>query len=160
MNLALGPVEIVIIVLFVIVIVLSFCIANLYSKLKKLLLGNKTENLGESIESINKSIKDLEIFRKELENYLTIVEKRLRRSTQAIHTVRFNPFKGTGNGGNQSFATAFLNEDGDGVIVSSLYSREHVSIFSKPIKKGNSEYELTEEEKKAINEAVKIAKGN
>ncbi len=160
MNFALGPIEIVIIVLFVIVIVLSFCLANLYSKLKKLLLGNKTENIGDSIESMNKSINELGIFRKELESYLTLVEKRLRKSTQAIHTVRFNPFKGTGNGGNQSFATAFINEDGDGVVVSSLYSREHVSIFSKPIKKGNSEYELTEEERKAIDEAVKIVKVN
>jgi len=46
-----------------------------------------------------------------------------------------------------------LNEDGDGVVFSSLYSRERMSIFAKPIKNGKSEYELTEEEKEALKKA-------
>ncbi|MDE2188580.1 MAG: DUF4446 family protein, partial [Patescibacteria group bacterium] len=37
--------------------------------------------------------------------------------------------------------------------ISSLYSRDHVSVFGKPIKKHASEYELSEEEKEAIKEA-------
>jgi hypothetical protein len=82
------------------------------------------------------------------------VEKRLKKSVQAVHTVRFNPFKGTGEGGNQSFATAFLTEDGDGVIISSLYSREHVSVFGKPVKKLVSEHTLSDEEKEALDTAV------
>ncbi|HEY4478733.1 MAG TPA: DUF4446 family protein [Candidatus Paceibacterota bacterium] len=154
MNFSLDITSIAILALSIIILVLAICIMNLYTRLNKFLLGNKAENLDESISIINKSIKDLESFRGELEEYLAGVEKRLRRSTQSVHTVRFNPFQGVGNGGNQSFATAFINENGDGVIISSLYSREHVSIFSKPIKKGGSEYELSEEEKKAIKEAI------
>lgn len=46
-----------------------------------------------------------------------------------------------------------LNEDGDGVVISSLYSRERMSIFAKPIKNGKSEYELTDEEKKSLAKA-------
>ena len=154
MNFSLDITSIAILALSIIILILAICIMNLYTRLNKFLLGNKAENLDESISIINKSIKDLESFRGELEEYLAGVEKRLRRSTQSVHTVRFNPFQGVGNGGNQSFATAFINENGDGVIISSLYSREHVSIFSKPIKKGGSEYELSEEEKKAIKEAI------
>jgi hypothetical protein len=67
--------------------------------------------------------------------------------------VRFNPFKGTGSGGNQSFATAFISEEGDGLVISSLHSREHVSIYAKPLRDGRSDFELTEEEKKAVKEA-------
>lgn len=85
-----------------------------------------------------------------MEKYLETVERRLRKSVQSVHTVRFNPFKGTGAGGNQSFATAFLNEHGDGVVISSLYSRDHVSVFSKPVKKHASEYEFSNEEKEAL----------
>ena len=154
MNFSLDITSIAILALSIIILILAICIMNLYTRLNKFLLGNKAENLDESISIINKSIKDLESFRGELEEYLAGVEKRLRRSTQSVHTVRFNPFQGVGNGGNQSFATAFINENGDGVIISSLYSREHVIIFSKPIKKGGSEYELSEEEKKAIKEAI------
>ncbi|NIT70429.1 DUF4446 family protein, partial [candidate division KSB1 bacterium] len=58
-----------------------------------------------------------------------------------VGTVRFNPFKGTGGG--QSFAAAFLSEHGNGVVISTLYSRERVSVFAKPIQSFASEYELT-----------------
>ena len=82
----------------------------------------------------------------------------MKKSVQAVSTIRFNPFKGNGSGGNQSFATAFLNEDTDGVVISSIYSREHTSVFSKPINKGVSEYELSGEEKEAIENAKKQIK--
>ena len=46
-----------------------------------------------------------------------------------------------------------LNEEGDGVVFSSLYSRDRMSIFAKPVKNNNSEYELTSEEKQALEKA-------
>lgn len=138
------------IVLFIAVIVLIFIVISLNSKLKKFLVGTSSSNLDDSLDNINASVKELEAFRVELEKYLLTVEKRLKKSVQSVNTVRFNPFKGTGSGGNQSFATAFLNEDNDGVVISSIYSREHTSVFSKPVKGGKSEYELSEEEKQAI----------
>jgi hypothetical protein len=133
-------------------------IIYLHRKLNRFLSGSNAVGLDTSIVNINGSIHELEIFRAELEKYLLGVENRLKRSVQSVHTVRFNPFKGTGSGGNQSFATAFLNEDGDGVVISSLYSRDHVSIFSKPVKAGASSYELSEEEITATKEAEKLLK--
>ena len=158
MNLTFDPLVISFITLTVAIFVLIAIVIHLHLKLKKFLVGSKVDNLNDIISNMNKTLKEFEIFKTELETYLTTVEKRVRKSAQAIYTVRFNPFKGTGEGGNQSFATAFLNENRDGVIVSSLYSREHVSIFSKPIKKGFSEYELSEEEKTAVTEAMKMLK--
>jgi hypothetical protein len=102
---------------------------------------------------LEKDIKALGQFRKDAGIYLENVEKRLGRSIQGIGTVRFNPFRGNGEGGNQSFASSFLNEKGDGVIISSLYSRDHVSVFSKPVKEYKSEYELTQEEKDSMEKA-------
>jgi hypothetical protein len=108
---------------------------------------------------MDKSIRGLEHFKNEVETYLATVESRLRRSTQAVHTVRFNPFAGTtGSGGNQSFATAFLDQHGNGVVISSLYARERMSVFAKPIKNGASEFELSDEERKAVLEALKMVK--
>jgi hypothetical protein len=145
------------IVLCVAVIILSVFLYKIQIKLNKFLIGSSS-NLDESLASLNSSIKEFTIFRAELEKYLSTVEKRLKKSIQSVQTVRFNPFKGTGSGGNQSFATAFLNEESDGVVLSSLYSREHVSVYSKPIKNGISEYELSGEEKEAITEARKTIK--
>ena len=118
-------------------------------RLRKLLKGKSAMTLEDTIVTLSKETDSLKESRKEIENYLTLVEKRLRRAISGVSTVRFNPFKGT-SGSNQSFATAFLSEDGDGVVVSSLYSRDRVSIFAKPVNKRNSEYELTTEEKEAI----------
>ena len=154
MNIQISSEMIVIIILSVIMVTLIIYIINLNNKLKKFLIGNKAEDLGDSISNIDKRIKNIEEFRLGLEKYLLTVEKRLKKSVQGTHVIRFNPFKGTGSGGNQSFATAFINEEGDGVIVSSLYSRDRVSIFSKPIKNSDSEYELSGEEKEAIKGAL------
>jgi hypothetical protein len=98
-------------------------------------------------------IEKMHHFQKESLAYFEEIEDRLSRSIQAVKTVRFNPFKGTGEGGNQSFSTAFINENGDGVVISSLYSRDRVSIFSKPIAEFQSEFELTEEERGVVDEA-------
>ena len=138
--------------------VLIGLVIHLHLKLKKFLAGSDVKNLDGTISEMKKSIADLQTFKKELESYLVGAEARLRRSIQSVSTVRFNPFKGTGSGGNQSFATAFLNEEGDGVVVSSLYSREHVSVFSKPVKSHKSEYELSEEEQNALDAANKELK--
>lgn len=158
MNFTMDNTTIAILLLILAVLILIGFIIHLNAKLKKFLIISGIYNIEDSIKTIKSSLKDSEDFRNEMEKYLTSVEKRLKRSSQAIYTVRFNPFKGTGSGGNQSFATAILNQEQDGVVVSSIYSREHTSVFSKPIKKGNSEYELSNEEKEAVEEAKKMLK--
>jgi len=158
MNLSIDYAYILFGILIIVIIILIILIIKLNSKLKRFLIGSSSKNLDDSITLMNNSIQEIERFRIELEKYLTTVERRLKKSVQAVHTVRFNPFKGNGSGGNQSFATTFLNEDNNGVVISSLYSREHVSVYSKPVKNGNSEYELSDEEREAISEAKKTIK--
>ncbi len=147
--------QITILILISLIIILAVLIVRLEYKMKRFLISKNAQTIDDSLTDIDKRTKEIESFRIELETYLKTVETRLRKSIQSIHTVRFNPFKGTGSGGNQSFATAFLNEEGNGVVISSMYSREHISIFSKPIKKFISEFELSEEETGAATEARK-----
>ena len=128
-------------------------------KMKKILRGKNGSCIDDSISSMDKDIKALAHFQKESEAYLENVEKRLRRSVQGLETLRFNAFKGTGEGGNQSFATALLNEEGDGVVISSLYSRDRMSVFSKPVSHFVSKYELSDEENGVLDQAKeKISK--
>ena len=115
--------------------------------------GKDGKTLEDAVVRNAADIQKFKEFRKGLEDHLETVEERLEQSVRGIGTVRFNPFKGTGEGGNQSFASAFLNENGDGVVFSTLHTRERMSIFAKPLKNGKSEYELTEEERNAIRQA-------
>lgn len=122
-------------------------------RMSRLMRGKSGKALEDIIIKNAADIEKFRQFRKELEAYLETVEKRLGQSVRAVHTVRFNPFKGTGDGGNISFATAFLDADGNGVVLSTLYTRERVSVYAKPLKGGKSEYELTNEERNAIKQA-------
>jgi len=122
-------------------------------RIRQFTRGKSGKSLEETILHMRDGQHELERFRAEVESYLRDVEQRLTRSVRDVKTIRFNPFKGSGMGGNQSFATALLNEDGDGVILSSLYARDHVSMFAKPITHYRSEHELTEEERAVLSEA-------
>lgn len=123
------------------------------ARFRRLLKGGDGKSLEEVITGNKKAIEAIQKFRAELEEYLKNVEKRLRRGARGISAVRFNPFSGDGSGGNQSFAVALINEDGDGIILSSLYSREKTSVFAKPVVKHRSEHELTSEEKQVLRQA-------
>lgn len=77
----------------------------------------------------------------------------LSYAVQKVGMIRFNPF---GNeGGNQSFAVALLDNYNSGVIILSLYSRDGVRIYAKPVKDGKSEYQLSKEEEEALQIAMK-----
>ena len=137
------------------IVILTLSTIRLEIKIHRLLRGKDAKSLEDGILGALDNLDKLNEFQKEAINHFINVEKRLNRSVQAVETIRFNPFKGVGEGGNQSFSTSFLSENGDGVVLSSLYSRDRVSIFSKPLEKFSSNFELTEEEKGVIEEAKK-----
>jgi hypothetical protein len=143
----------VLIATLVIILILIIWNIRLEIKMRRLLRGKNAKTLEDTIIQLNKETDFLNSTNREIEKYLKDVERRLKRSIQGTSTVRFNPFKGVGEGGNQSFATAFVNEEGNGVVISSIYSRDRMSVYSKPLVKYKSEYELTKEEKSAIKEA-------
>jgi hypothetical protein len=85
------------------------------------------------------------------------LEKKQKLSVQKIGIIRFNPFSEVGS--DQSFSVALLNEENDGVVITSLYTRQENRVYGKPIKDSQSEYSLSEEEKRAI-EKAKNSKNN
>lgn len=123
-------------------------------RINRLLKGKDGKTLEDTIIKNATDIEKLKEFRKELETYLETVEKRMGQSIRGVGTVRFNPFKGNGEGGSQSFATALVDEKENGVVLSTLFTRDRVGVYAKPLAHGKSEYELTSEEK----EAVKLAR--
>lgn len=139
----------------VLTIVLLILVILLRKKLNTFLLGKESLNLEDSLRHTKEALKHHENFEEEMRTYLLTVEKRLQKSVQHVETIRFNPFKGSGSGGNQSFATALLDESGSGIVLSSLYTRDRITIFSKPVKKFDSPVELTAEEKEVIAQAKK-----
>ena len=120
-------------------------------RLKRFFSGKKAKDLEESIFISENNISKLKSAKEKIEKELVEINKKLKKSVRGLETIRYNPFPDQGS--NQSFAVGMLNEDGDGVVFSSLYSRERMSIFAKPVKNGKSEYELTTEEKEVLDKA-------
>ena len=120
-------------------------------------LENKQAKEPKNLKQVLSQFKDLKEGFKKISNKLEELKKNNKFSIQKIGIVRFNPFKESG--GDQSFSIALLDGNKDGVVITSLYGREGNRIFAKPIKKGKSEYLLTEEEKKAI-EQTKVRKSS
>lgn len=120
-------------------------------RLKRFFLGKKAKDLEDTITTLEEEINKLKKARENIEKEITTINSKLKKSIRGLETIRFNPFPDQGS--NQSFAIGMLNEEGDGLVFSSLYSRERMSVFAKPIKKGISEYELSNEEKEVLEKA-------
>jgi Flp pilus assembly protein TadB len=142
---------IVIIILLAVIVAMGYWLWKTEQRFKQFFRGSRAENLEDSMKDALKTVQNIENYHEELHKNLHTLDTRLRRSIQGVATVRFNPF--SDSGGDQSFATALLDEDGNGLVISSLYSREKTSVFAKPIKKHESQYELTNEEKQALQQA-------
>ncbi len=145
-----SPLYIILIVLAVAVMILGIWIFILERRIAKLLAGKTGSSLEATIGKNQDDIAKLFIIQNDVRGALSELDERIKKKIHGAKTLRFNPFAGTGSGGNQSFATALLDEEGNGVVLSTLYSREKVSMFAKPVKQRTSEFELTEEEREVL----------
>lgn len=120
---------------------------------KKFFSGKNGKDLE---EVVSKNMRNIESMDSDIQELFKASNEIYNLSFESIHKVglvRFNPFKDLG--GDQSFSIALLNGKNDGMVISSLYTREGTRIYSKSIRDSQSEkYTLTTEEKQAIEKAI------
>ena len=148
MNLPVSPL---ILVLLVLIAILAIWVGVLEYRLRRLLLGKDARSLEDTITNIREGIFSLARSHKETVSRIENLDGRVKRSIQGVETLRFNAFADAGS--KQSFAIGLLTEEGDGVVISSLYSRDRMSVFAKPVRGHASEHELTEEEQEVLTRA-------
>ena len=139
-------------ILAVVDIALIFLFIKTRKKIKIFLKGTKVMDVEEVVMEQNKIIKEIKGDFKKLSDWNSELQKICDISITKVGVVRFNPFKDTG--GDQSFAIALLDSNNNGLVLSSLYTREGTRVYTKPIENGNSVYNLSDEEKKAIEKAI------
>ncbi|MDP3940806.1 MAG: DUF4446 family protein [bacterium] len=85
------------------------------------------------------------------------IEKENKLHIQKIGLLRFNPFRDTG--GDQSFILSLIDATDTGIVISALYSRSGTRWYVKKVVRGKGEeYDLSDEEEKAIKLAKSIKK--
>jgi Protein of unknown function (DUF4446) len=138
-------------VAFALILIILLFVARIEMRLKKLFRGAKASTLEDLMQELVTKVQDLKRESDVHDKNISKITARLTKQGHSVKLLRFNPFPDVG--GNQSFAVAIINEEGDGVVFSSLYSRERMSVFAKPILKGASDIELSDEEKSVVSEA-------
>ncbi len=121
-----------------------------YEKYVEVLGNGKdiAENLKKYIDQVNNlNNKDDQII-----DYCNKINNELAKSITKIGLVRYDTYNNTKN--KLSFALALLNRENSGIILNSIYTVDDSNIFSKPIINGNSKYQLSSEEKEAVNKAI------
>jgi hypothetical protein len=128
----------------------GFWIFRLFSTLARKAKGESLHKVLEKIlEAEGVNARQLSALKVDLERQKD--EGRLH--IQKVGIVRFNPFKEIG--GDHSFSLALLDGKDTGIVLTGIHTRERARIYSKQIKNGKSEFELSNEEKRAIIKAQK-----
>lgn len=141
-------------ILLIWVIILTALYVKAVRHYQKLTAGVTKENLMKVLEEHFARIEGLEESARMIKGDIEGIKKEGLTHFQRVGLIRFNPFDEVG--GNQSFAVAFLNDHGDGVVISSLHSRETTRIYGKPVKSfAEHGFEFSAEEKQAIEAARK-----
>jgi hypothetical protein len=138
-------------------LVIALCIAILWlffrirsvKKRQETLFNGKPSESAENI--LLRHAEELAGLDKEIQELFEISNQLHQLGQKSLHRigfVRFNPFKDVGS--NQSFSLALLDGKNNGVVISSLHTRDASRVYAKPIENNQSPTPLTDEEKKAI----------
>ena len=128
-------------------------IKRLKSKYNRFMDGLSDVNLEEVVFDCIDKADGVVSKNKELEYHLNELERSLYYCIQKVGIIRYNAFDDVGS--DLSFSIALLNNNDDGVVISSLYARDSSSTYAKPVTGGKSKYALSAEEIKAIDTAIK-----
>ena len=143
----------IILLAFIWLFVLSYLYWQLSNHYRRLIGKSKKEDLKEILDGQLVKTNEVAEALAETEKRIHSIESDLPNNLKKVGLVRFNPYREMG--GNQSFSLAVLDQEGSGVVISALHSRDSTRVYAKPVVLGKeSKYSLSDEEK----EAVKIAK--
>ncbi len=137
---------------FISILYSNIKLKNKYNKFMKKIGNGK--NIEEDLENYMYRVERVERQNAEIISYCKNLDDEVAKCIQKVGIVRYSAFKDTGS--DLSFAVAMLDENNDGVVFNGIYSREMSNIYAKPVKKGVSEYTLSEEEKEAIRRAIEV----
>lgn len=133
---------------------LTFFGARFIISFKKLTKDVSEKDLKSLLEEVIKRIDQTQKEDQRISEVLKEIERGNLSHFQKTGLVRYNPFADTG--GDQSFVLSVLDGKDDGIVITSLHSRDQTRVFAKPVEKGKeSGYEFSKEEIEAIVRAKK-----
>lgn len=152
-------VVIILIALIILQFILIFTIISKYNKLNRRLSrftsGKDAANLEEVIIKRFSEIRQVVKNEKNQNKDIDAINDKFLSTFCKIGLVKYDAFKEMS--GNLSFSLALLTDNHDGIIITSIHSREGCFTYCKEVTNEESYYILSEEERLALNVAMKTA---
>ena len=143
---------VIILLLFIIVISLIRSTKKLEKKYRRLMRGVNNKNLEELIVSKLEEVDKAMAKSEEAINQCEVIKEEIKGCVNKVAIMRYKAFPDVGS--DLSFSIAILDSYNDGVLITGIYSRHDSTTYAKPVDKGISRYELSEEESYVLNEAI------
>lgn len=124
---------------------------QIQKRLDEALVSPEGHDLSAPLGALAKRLDENEERTQQLRTELENMTGHVPNSIQAVGIVRFQAFSDFG--GDQSFALALADADGDGVVMSGIFARDGTRVYAKPLTTWTSSYSLSSEEEKAIDQA-------
>ena len=144
-----------ILILFAIfwLITLTVFVVWFFMQVKSLYKDSKNKDFIKTLKEIeeiqSKNLKDILDLKLDLDRF----KKDSKFDIQKVGLAKYNPFNESG--GDHSFSLALLDGNKNGIIITSLHTRERTRLYVKEILLGKSKLELSKDEEKALKLSLK-----
>lgn len=143
----------IILVMIILYVFMLRKIKKMCSNYDKFMCGNDAQSLEETILKQLERLDKLEESDQEKEEQIEHIFENLQTVYQKRGLVKYDAFREMS--GKLSYALALLDKNNDGIMINSMYSREGCYSYVKDIINGESSINMSEEEKGALNIAIK-----
>ena len=137
----------------IIILIITLCkFKKLNRRVDQLTRGKDTESLEDIILSYLKRVESLEEGEEITRAALNAIKDNLKITYQKLALVKYDAFREMS--GALSYSLALLDKENNGVLISSMYSREGCYTYAKDVIKGECKINLSEEEAEALKQAI------
>ena len=134
-------------------LIVTLCkLKKLRRRVDTLTRGKDTESMEDVILNFFERIESLENEENKTKSDIKEIKENLKITYQKTGLVKYDAFREMS--GALSYSLALLDKENNGVLISSMYSREGCYTYAKDIVNGESKLNLSEEEAEALKQAV------
>lgn len=137
----------------IILLIITLCkLKKQKRRIDALTRGKDTESLEDVLVNFFERIENLEEGEEITRAALSAVKDNLKKTYQKKGLVKYDAFREMS--GALSYSLALLDKENNGILISSMYSREGCYTYAKDVKDGVCDINLSEEEAEALKQAV------
>lgn len=123
-----------------------------YQRNQRVIMGSRgTVDIVEHVSALDEKLVNMRLALEDLTLAVRDHDVRLDSAFSRVGIVRFDAYQDLG--GRQSTAVALLNSSGDGVVITTVVSRDFARMYVKLLKEGVPDIPLAPEESEAVEQA-------